>query len=201
MTTTADPMTATAIPVNVLRDALTAALVAVGTESYLPMLNAVQIEKNGNTLIFRATDRYRLVRVTVQLESAPEDDWVVMLPAANVKQIVAALPKKGLYAATLGPVDVRFTVTVEDGASLQFTPYDGYYPKSDGLIPTTFEPTESIGFTPKYLADVVKLPGRNVKDPLVFRFNGPLKPAMTQWSNGVSEYLYLLMPVRIGEPE
>lgn len=195
-TETAKPTT-TDVPANVLRDALSAALVAVGTEGFLPVLNAVQIEKSGDALIFRATDRYRLVRVTITLDTPAEGDWVTLLTAADCKQIIAALPRKGLYPATLGPDGDRFAVSVLDGASLRVTPLDGDFPKTDQIIPTSSEATDQIAFNPKYLADVVKLPGRGAKDPVVFTLSGPVKPAWSEWTNGVSVYVYVLMPIRI----
>lgn len=199
MTTTVEQPTQTTLPANALRDALTAALVAVATETYLPVLNAVQITKDGNQLVFRATDRYRLVRVTVTLDNQPEGDWEVLLPAADVKQLVTVLPKAGPFATLELAADGRFGVAVVDGPSLQVTPIDGDFPKTDQIIPTTFEPTESIAFKPGQLTDIKKMPGLGQKkdNPVLFRLNGPLKPALAEWTDGVSDYLYLLMPQKV----
>jgi DNA polymerase III sliding clamp (beta) subunit (PCNA family) len=151
-------------------------------------------------LVFRATDRYRLVRVTVTLDSQQEETWEVLLSAADAKQLVTVLPRTGLQIATLGPADDgRFGVAVVDGASFQFTPIDGDYPKTDQIIPATFEPTDSIAFKPGQLTDIKKMPGLGSKkdNPVVFRLNGPHKPALAEWTDGVSEYLYLLMPTKV----
>jgi hypothetical protein len=49
-TTTESPAkTEVEVPANILRDALTAALVAVETATYLPVLNAVQITQRPAT--------------------------------------------------------------------------------------------------------------------------------------------------------
>lgn len=187
------------LPAPILRNALSAALLAAGADQFLPVLNAVQVTKAGNEMVFRATDRYRLVKVTVTLDSPPEGDWKVLLRAADVKQIVAALPKSGGAVATVGMADDRFSVEVPDGPSMNFGSLDGDFPKVDQIIPAVgvSTPLERIGFRPKHLADCAKMPGRRKDEPVRFRFNGEGKPAVSEWSDGSSDYVYVLMPVRL----
>lgn len=191
------------LPANVLRDALTAALVAASTEAYLPVLNAVHITKAGTELVLRSTDRYRLMRVTAMLanEDRKTPDWVVLLSVADVKQVLTLLPRKGFDLARLGPdaaTSGRFTVALESGASLSLTPLDGEFPKTDQIIPPAeaSEAVDRMGFRPKQLADLAKLPGITKTHAVFFRFNGPTKPLVAEWDDGACSYLLLLMPLR-----
>lgn len=190
-------MTAT-LPADVLRDALTAALVAAATDKLIPTLNAVQIVKDGSRLTFRATDRYRLVRVQVALTDAPDGDWQVLLATPDVKSIVAALPKDA-SPVTCGPTDNRFGASIEGGGTFQCPLFDGDFPRTDSIIPTTTTAVDQIAFNPKRLADVVKLPGRVRNQQIVFKLNGDRKPVRSEWTDGAATYLYLLMPERIVE--
>ncbi|GAB3830135.1 hypothetical protein [Kribbella italica] len=191
----------TLVPATHLRDALSAALLSAGKDVFLPILAAVQVEKCGGELIFRATDRYRLTRVTITLnsEDAPSPDWMVTLSAADVKQLVNALPKP-----KKGQAPAPVALTVEDGilhadtgqAELRLKPLDGDFPKVDGIIPTEINPVDEIGFNPKYLADLGKMPGFDGNQSVKLRFNGP-KAMRAEWGSDDVQFVYLLMPVRL----
>jgi DNA polymerase III sliding clamp (beta) subunit (PCNA family) len=188
------------LPASVLRDALTAALIAASTETYLPVLNAVQMTKTGTQLVLRSTDRYRLMRVTAMLADGDAADWMTLLSVADVKQILTLLPRKGFDVARLGPdaEGKRFSVALESGASLSLTPLDGDFPKTDQIIPSseTAAAVDRMGFRPKQLADLAKLPGIAKNNAVYFRFNGPTKPLIAEWDDGACSYLHLLMPLR-----
>jgi DNA polymerase III sliding clamp (beta) subunit (PCNA family) len=199
MTTTVEETTIT-LPANVLKSALTAAVLIASVDSYLPVLNAVQITKIASMLVFRATDRYRLIRVTVALvDDVPDADWVTLLRVDECKQIIAAIPKAGMVSARLGVEDDKFGVAIEFGAAFRLTPLDGDFPKTDQIWPApgSAVAVESMGFKPKHLTDIAKMPGRDKNDPIQFRSHGPTKPYVTEWSDGVTDYQLAHMPVKI----
>jgi DNA polymerase III sliding clamp (beta) subunit (PCNA family) len=195
---------ATVVPAVELRNALSACLLAVSKDKTLPVLEAVHVAKVGDVLTFRATDRYRLVQVTITLGGTrgvtPEGDWETLIDAADVKRIVGMLPK---VAAHLGHVrhDRPNAVSLPAAGSLQFTPVDGEFPRVATIIPTATAPVEEIGFNPSFLADARQdARFREERAGAFFQFNGPGKPAVGRWTDDKHDevaYLYLLMPVRI----
>lgn len=182
-----------------LRNALSACLLAAGSASdrdVVQVLISVHVAKVGDELVFRATDRHRLAQVTVKLDgSSPEGDWQTLIPAADAKRVITALPKndRDLELATIAPGVIGYDW---GNASMRFVPMEGEFPKTAQIIPTTTEAVEEIALNPKFLADLAKMPGRRKNEPVRMKFNGSRRPAMTTWGDDVVSYLYLMMPVR-----
>lgn len=196
-TTETGAMVATALPAAQLRNALAACLLSVdkGT-NYLPVLAAVHVAKVGDELTFRGTDRYRLTVVTVTVQDAPEGDWATLIPAADVKRAVTALPKAGVSLATIAPDSIGWDW---GQASMRFQPTEGEFPKTHQIIPTTTEAVEEVGFKPEQLADLAKMPGRRKNQALFFKLNGPGRSVRINWTDEKHEnvsYVHVLMPVR-----
>ncbi len=191
------------VPATGLREALSATVVSAGTDSMIPVLCAVRIVKEGNVLTFTSTDRYRLTRVTMTLDATYTDTpgWAILVPLADVKRIVTALPKthkRNVFQpeAGLAVTDGRLTFE-HDGTTLTATGLDNEYPNVDRIISTgEAVATEGIGFNPKFLADVAKLPFHG-SDPAVFTFYGSTKPAVIRWDNGPGSYVHMIMPAGV----
>lgn len=200
MRTETDTPTTLAVPVSSLRDALTAAHLAVATGNdavAVPVLGMVQITKTPDQLVFRGTNRYHLLEATVPLEDALADEWQALLASPDVKQILAALPKAPVTAAVGPDGNDGLLVTIKDGADLRLRLQDLDYPKVGGLFPVTTQPVERIRLNTKLLATLAKMPGRGV-GYVKFAFNGEDKPVLAEWSDEKTMvgYRYLLMPVR-----
>lgn len=197
ITTETKPVVATALQAVQLRNALAATLLSVSKDGTLPVLGMVQVEKVGDTLTFRSTDRCRLTVVTVTVKDAPEGDWVTLIPAADVKRAVAALPKNGLDVATVTPDTIGYDW---GQASMRFQSFEDDFPKVDQIIPTTVDAVEEIGLKPEQLADLAKMPGRRKNQPAHFKFAGASKPVRVEWTDDKYDnvsYVHLMMPVRV----
>lgn len=195
--TPAAEVVATVLPAVELRNALTACLLAASKDRMLPVLNAVHVAKVANELTFRATDRYRLVHVTVTLTGWNEGDWETLIDVADAKRIVSMLPKtSNAYATELATIDPT-AVTVPGAGAASFTPVDGEFPRTGQIIPSGTAPVEKMGFRPAQLADLNKMPGRGKNEPAVFEFAGASKPAVIRWGEHPMAYLYMIMPTRV----
>jgi DNA polymerase III sliding clamp (beta) subunit (PCNA family) len=193
---------ATILPAASLRNALSACLVAAQKTSDpkpLPVLQAVHIAKIGDQMVFRSTDRYRLVTVTIKLDNPPEGDWETLISVADAKRAVTALPNSSRRGeiATIAPevIDV-----LTEGMALRFTPVDLDFPMTSHVVSTGSAPVEVIGLNPKFLADFAKLPGFQRNAPARLEFNGPNKPVVCNWTDDKDEnvsYRYVLMAVRL----
>lgn len=196
MTETLAPPTVT-MPSTTLRDALTAALLAVDTTGSLAVLGMVHIAKTANNLVVRATNRHHLLEATVQLEDATgADQWEALLDGPDIKQILTVLPKKPAKV-TVGPDDgMAFVVGVEDGASLRLRLQDQDFPKTDGLFVSERIQMERVRLDSKLLTALFKMPGHDRY--VTFEFCGESKPLISQWSDERTRiaYRYLLMAAR-----
>lgn len=201
-----------------LRDALTACMLSVGTEDHLPVLETVQIEKRGLELILRSTDRFRLTRVTVRLDAddMPSPDWTVLIDSGDVKRMLAAIPKPKRYPVP-APVSLSWLddggrdagghavhgLSVDTGVTaLRVQSFMGDFPRTDSLIPANDLDTSevgAIGFNPKYMTDLCKMPGRDKNQPVRLRFRGEGKGAVSVWGDDEVRYEHLLMPVRLSD--
>lgn len=203
-----------AIAAHTFRDMLTGALLAASKDDTLPSIATVLLEWNGGELRAVSTDRYRLVVATVVAQDsvgytsdtnlyAPNGEGSVLLNRGEVAELVKALPKMGKRAA---PESVRVSVLGDsvlmegEGWSRTLTVMLGDFPKYRTLIPgdDNVSAIETIAVNPSFLADIAKIPSER-NTPVRFRFVHENKPmlATLQGTNGVSEYLYLLMPVRV----
>lgn len=194
---------ATALPAVVLRNAFLAASLSASKDSLLPVLAAVHVSKTGDVLLFRGTDRYRLTHVNVTLQNTPDGDWETLVSVADVKRVVALLPKTdpaygAPVLATLSPTEV----SLPGMSSASFTPVDGDYPRTKSVIPISTAELPQIALKPEHIADLAKMPGRYKNHGMVFQFAGERKPVTVKWVDNKHEnveYLYLIMPERIPE--
>jgi DNA polymerase III sliding clamp (beta) subunit (PCNA family) len=195
------------IPGHTLRDMLTAGLIAVGKDEGLPSLTGVRLEWSETVpeLKVVSTDRYRLMVASADMDNVGTfgDDVAVSIHRKDVADLVKALPKltRGRIPEMVRVTVLGDSVLVEgEGWSRTFTALQGEFPKYRSLLPRedTYAPVERISFNPKFLGDIAKIPGeRNM--PVTLRFVDERRPMVgtVRGDNGVSEYLYLLMPVRL----
>lgn len=212
--TTVEQVTVLALDVAVFRDLVLAASVAAGKDDTLPTLTGIRVEWSSLSVRMVATDRYRLVRA----EWCPKDGQdpaapvvAALVPAAELVAYVKALPKPSRFGLAptvlIHPEDgqVRFTcVTHEGEVSRTIRTLEGEFPKYQSLIPTEFAGLDGdgIGVNPRYVADVAKMPLVKKDSPVRVRFTSAGRPMVWEptapLDSGV-QWLYLLMPVRIGQ--
>lgn len=211
--TTVENVTVLALDVAVFRDLVTAASVAAGKDDTLPTLTGIRVEWDSLSVRMVATDRYRLVKAEWQAKPGEHavTEGAALVPAAELVAYVKALPKPSRFGlpptVIIHPEDgqVRFTcVTHEGEVSRTIRTLDGEFPKYQSLIPTEFAGLDGdgIGVNPKYLADVAKMPLVKKESPVRVRFTASGRPMVWEptspLDSGVT-WLYLLMPVRIGQ--
>ena len=205
---TAQPVTtaalATKVPARHLRDALTACLLsAAKKDSGLPVLETVHVVRTGTELVFTSTDRYRMTRVTVDVDPGNADapDFDIVIDRADAARILPLTPKtaKAYLTLTLTLVVEGDNLTIRDlelGATVTMRCLALEFPKVSAIAPTTTEAVDRIGLDPKFLADLAKMPGRDKNVSVWFDFHGGSNPVTSEWGDGPIRYLHLIMPVR-----
>ena len=198
------------IAAHTLRDMLTAALVASGKDGMLPSLYAVRLEWDAWEVRAVSTDRYRLLVARVEKREtyahngsmyAPGGDGEALLSRPDVVDLVKVLPKLGKrgYPELVKVSVLADSVLIEgEGWSRTLRQVDGAFPKYRSLIPTDFAPTQNIAFNPAFIGDIGKLPVEK-GTAARFSFVSSSRPAvaMLDGMNGVDDYTYLLMPIRV----
>ncbi|MCB0930876.1 MAG: DNA polymerase III subunit beta [Mycobacterium sp.] len=75
------------VEADVFTEAVTQVAVAAGRDDTLPMLTGIRVEITGDTLVFAATDRFRLaVRELSWSTSSPDIDAAVLVPAKTLAE-------------------------------------------------------------------------------------------------------------------
>jgi DNA polymerase III subunit beta len=193
------------VPAHTLRNMLTAGLVAVGKDDTLPSLTGVRIEWDSTELRAVSTDRYRLMVADADMTCGVtvSGEGAVLLHRKDVAELIKVLPKASRFGdSNMVKVTVLgdSVLITADGWSRTLTVLQGDFPKYRSLIPRedSFAAIETIAVNPKFLGDIAKIPGeRNM--PARLRFTDARRPmvAFITGDNGVREYTYLLMPVRL----
>ena len=144
---------------------LTGAAIHAHAKSDLIALNAVKLSTIGGSLVAEATDRYRLVRGTIESyivenESGTLDDTLLSL--ADIKQAIQFC--KGL----IGKQAVTLTrsgdiLSLSCGGNLiTLSVLDNAFPPfNDLLAPVTPAALTDLFFNPKYFGDIAKLCGKD----------------------------------------
>lgn len=202
------------VAAHTLRDMLTAGLLAAGKDNTLPTLASVRLEWDEHELRVVATDRYRLMVATAERQGAmshdsrcngfiPTGDGAVLIDHRDAADLAKVLPKftrRGLMELVNVTVLGDRVMVEGNGWSRSLTVVQGEFPKYRSLIPTEFAPVDNVAYNPKFLADIGKIPV-DKGTPVRFRFVSESRPmvAFLDGANGVSEYMYMLMPVRIAK--
>jgi hypothetical protein len=179
-----------------------------GTDDQLPVLNSIHVRSQGEYLIARATDRFRL---GVQRLKAPEGswpEWEALLPLSTVRAVLADFKPSSRDAdpqlvLAVGGESLRVK---GDGALLDmlsadiaYPLRDGEFPKVDQILATAIaaepEAGAHAGFNWKFLSAFAAAAGGSPS--IGIKIVSPKAPALI--SNG-EDFLGILMPrKRIGE--
>lgn len=195
------------VAAHTLRDMLTAGLLAAGKDNTLPTLASVRLEWDRHELRVVATDRYRLMVATANTDERNRyvnaGDGEVLINHKDAADLVKALPKvnrNGAHELVRVSVVAGSVLIDGNGWSRSLTVLIGEFPKYRTFIPTEFAPVDNVAYNPKFLADIGKIPV-DKGTPVRFRFVSETRPmvALLDGANGVSEYMYMLMPVRIAK--
>jgi len=191
-----------------LDDLLSGALIAAGKDKSLPMLTCVKLSSANGVITAAATDRYRLFIGRVDHSTIEQDNPVETIDnfdllilredIAKIRNLIKPLTGKRAInpRVTFWIEQDKVTVNTIDG-NVQFLSWQGNFPPFEHLIPTTFEPSDTIGVNPQYLADLAKVPAIDKSVPLIIRTSGRLKPLLCETLAGDIRWQLLLMPMKV----
>jgi len=191
-----------------LDDLLTGALIAAGKDKSLPLLTCVKLSSANGVITVAATDRYRLFIGRVDHSTIEQDNPVETIDnfdllilredIAKIRNLIKPLTGKRAInpRVTFWIEQDKVTVNTIDG-NVQFLSWQGNFPPFEHLIPTTFEPSDTIGVNPQYLADLAKVPAIDKSVPLIIRTSGRLKPLLCETLAGDIRWQLLLMPMKV----
>jgi DNA polymerase III beta subunit, central domain len=184
----------------VLADIATAAAVAANDKAR-PMLTAVKLTAEGNTVTATATDSYALVKITGKAEV--EEAGEILIAAADLVEFAKLTGKTGEATITAhGSEDLLFS----GGGIVTTRPQVlGNYPDVESLMPAG-EPNANspVAFNPALLARFAKVAPWNTRAgkriqpvPMSVSFYTNTRPAKLTGKGDNVETVALLMPVRI----
>lgn len=198
-------MTATwnATPQDVER-VIAAVLPHASEDRYLPVINNVRVELDGDQFLAVATDRYSVgicrARLTDWMEDAePVEKIVANLRLDDVKRLFAFLRPQRKDTATWHLTGETLTVRFGDATGLTLRTVDAEgFPNWRAIVGPLLErepePGTQMGFTPR-IVDHFQKTAKVLGDlQMAWRFVGPLKPVIIQIGE---DFLGFLMPCRI----
>lgn len=206
MTAATATVTATSATVkgDALRDALKAALSFADPGVY--QCAGVMISVKGGNVILAATDRYRLVEITIPAVSAYGNmEEMARVSYGDIKSLIATLTAAKIKGYSAELTVLRETLTVKVLGNSQEMALDGKPIPYVHLFPLfigDFEEgvrTPHVSLNPAYLADFAKVAGKG--NPITLRFSGDGKvisvESVANKSNSGYTWRGLLMPVSV----
>ncbi|WP_203624168.1 MULTISPECIES: DNA polymerase III subunit beta [unclassified Lacticaseibacillus] len=123
------------VPADVLRQLIAQTVIAVSTQESRPILTGVHIQIEKGKLIAVATDSHRLAQRTLDLPSAGDASYDVIIPGKSLTELGRTLTDD------IDNVEIRFAsnqVLFIAGNTLFYSRLlEGNYPDTSRLIPTT----------------------------------------------------------------
>lgn len=155
-------MTATAtLPMYTLRRALASTLPCASTDATLPLIAAVHLVIQEDTVKVMATDRYTVARYVATEHVETDNTAEATINAKDAKALIAAIPKENRtnrgYEATVHVEDEHISVTFP-GVTLTYKTVEGTYPPIEKLLTDNdARPDERpVGFNTRLLAQLDK---------------------------------------------
>ena len=165
-----------------------------GRDKSLPVLNAVEVEGEGGTLIARATDRYRLIEGGARVLEGSLDKALISLD--DIKRVITLTKAHKAHRVALNRLGDSLTVS-SLGDSLTVTLLGGTFPPTAHLFTDSEgEPVavEGMAFNPAFMADYGKIAGKGAA--IKVYFTGENKPMRVRITSDTINWRALLMPMR-----
>jgi len=172
-----------------------ASLAADSSRDAMARLNNIYLSATAGKFTASATDRYRLVSGTIQLDSAELSESAILL--ADVKRIQALIKPYIKFDYRLVTIDkngTTLTLTL-DGNTLTIHTLDYQFPPYAHMMSAEFSPIPSIGVNLSLLASLDKIP-HDTKQPTTLNFTSENKPVQLHMSHALIAWDILLMPMR-----
>ena len=169
-----------------------------GRNPVLPLTD-YRLELEGGKLLIISTDRYKLIRVTIDAADISGDLDGLSVDGAQLDAIAAHKLVKGAsdeISLTIGGDGL--TATFSDGATLRATATGRDFPKYRTLLEGSGDdPAPVISFDPKYLGDIAKACAIVAGKQLDLVISGKHKPAIFAANGDGVAITALLMPLRV----
>ena len=195
------------LPVFDFRDLIEGALVCVSDDDLLPTINSILLQSDGTTVTAAATDRYRLLRGTI--ESHTDHLRPTMIRADHVKAILALIKKQAKrfsgfpdLRVSLSRLGAEVTFTIKD-EGLIFPAHGGEFPPISHLFAIReANPIAEIDINGNLLQSFAKVPG-NVGGRVGLKFTkddkgAAMSPIEITLEHPTIKWQALLMPMRKG---
>ena len=184
------------ISVPALNDLILGASIAAdSSRDAMARLNNIYLSATSGKLSASATDRYRLVSGSIQLENGELSESAILLP--DVKRIQALIKpylKFNYRLVTIDKEGTTLTLTL-DGNTLTIHTLDYQFPPYAHMMATEFSPLPSVGLNLSLLASLDKIP-HDIKQPTTLNFTSENKAIQLHMSHDLIAWDILLMPMR-----
>jgi len=184
------------VSVPALNDLLLGATIAAdSSRDAMARLNNIYLSATSGKLTASATDRYRLVSGTIQLDDGELSESAILL--ADVKRIQALIKpyiKFNYRLVTIDKDGITLTITL-DGNTLTIHTLDYNFPPYAHMMSTEFSPLPSVGLNLSLLASLDKVP-HDIKQPVTLNFTSENKAIQIHMSHDLITWDILLMPMR-----
>ncbi len=160
-------------------------------------LTDYRLELEGGKLLIISTDRYKLIRATIDAGNISGDLDGLSVDGAQLEAIAAHKLSKGAnddISLTIGGDGV--TATFSDGTILRATATGNQFPKWRTLLEGGDDPAAVISFDPKRLSDIARACAFVSDNRLDLVLNSKHKPAIFAASGDGVALTALLMPLR-----
>jgi DNA polymerase III sliding clamp (beta) subunit (PCNA family) len=167
-----------------------------GKDKSLPVLNAVEVEGEGGTLIARATDRYRLIEGQAKGRGLEGNLDKALISLEDIKRIIALAKEHKSNLVSITRLGNAVTVS-SLGDSLTITLREGTFPPTEQLFTDCeAEPVaiQGVALNPAFMADYAKIAGKGAAIKIYFYGEG--KPMRVRITGDTIIWRALLMPMR-----
>lgn len=165
----------------------------------VPALSDYRLELEGGKLLIISTDRYKLIRVTIDAGDISGDLDGLSVDGAQLDAIASHKLAKGAsdeISLTIGGDGLA--ATFSDGATLRAAATGRDFPKYLTLLQGSGDdPAPVISFDPRYLGDIAKACAIVAGKQLDLVISGKHKPAIFAANGDGVAITALLMPLRI----
>ena len=134
-----------------LAEGIRKTIFAASSDEIRPVLTAVNISSSGGTIVFLATDSFRIARTVIKAP-AGTPDFSVNVPAASLKLLLPYIAEDGYISICIAGKRAFFTT---GGVEIMTRLIDSAYPDIQRIIDETVSPAATIRIDRKHLADII----------------------------------------------
>ena len=120
---------------DVLKELINQTVFAISTQELRPLLTGINMTITGDSLLFIATDSYRLSKKNVKLDNSIDTDINIVLPGKNIIELEKIITDEEMVEIHIFNNKVLFKYK---NIKFQTNLLSGTYPNTSNLIPTEY---------------------------------------------------------------